>query len=215
MGKGGASKGSTVAKPWLKKSTSVVSKPISSGKASKGSSKGTSKGSSKGGSIKTTTKTQGSWVFVPASKQGKVSSKGGGKGTGKGKGKGKGKLRPAGLKSSFWENKLGEENRAELGNKTYSGTVVKYFWRQGWGLIVPDNFNGLPKKVKEAMDAAMQESMEKAAAAGREAKDQQTLYFRKPDINHQEGFKVAPEVAVTFSLYMDEKGAGAKEVSPA
>eukprot|EP00929_Paragymnodinium_shiwhaense_P096854 TRINITY_DN5858_c0_g1_i1.p1 TRINITY_DN5858_c0_g1~~TRINITY_DN5858_c0_g1_i1.p1 ORF type:complete len:199 (+),score=69.77 TRINITY_DN5858_c0_g1_i1:104-700(+) len=198
MGKGGASKG-VVAKPWLKKSTTTISagKGKSTGKGSKG-------GSGAGGS----------WVFVSAGSK-KGASKGGSKGGSKGKGNGKGKLRPAGLKSSFWENKLAEENRAELGNKTYSGTIVKYFWRQGWGFIAPDNFNGLPKKVKDAINAATEESIEKAAAAGKEADDSKLIYFRKPDVNHQEGFKLGPDTAVTFSLYMDEKGAGAKDVSPA
>merc|ERR1712146_626107 len=129
----------------------------------------------------------------------------------KAKSGGKGKSSAAPLESKFWESKLEDENRQELGAKTYSGTVSKFFFRQGWGLIAPDNFNGLPKKVKEACE----EAAKKAEAAGEEDVDKTLIYFRKPDINHQEGFKVAPEVAVTFSLYVDEKGAGARDVSPA
>eukprot|EP00929_Paragymnodinium_shiwhaense_P078368 TRINITY_DN4060_c0_g1_i5.p1 TRINITY_DN4060_c0_g1~~TRINITY_DN4060_c0_g1_i5.p1 ORF type:complete len:206 (-),score=82.33 TRINITY_DN4060_c0_g1_i5:109-726(-) len=199
-GKGGGSKATTI-KPWLKKSAAVAAAVVTKTKV-KGGGKG------KGGAIGKK-KEAGSWVFVPAGKSPKsvVSNK-----VGKGKGKGKGKRKgPAGLQSKFWEKKIEEENREELGAKTYSGTVSKYFFRQGWGLIAADNFNGLPKKVKEACEEAAQ----KAEEAGKENVDKTLIYFRKPDINHQEGFKVAPEVAVTFSLYVDEKGAGARDVSPA
>eukprot|EP00929_Paragymnodinium_shiwhaense_P096858 TRINITY_DN5858_c0_g2_i1.p1 TRINITY_DN5858_c0_g2~~TRINITY_DN5858_c0_g2_i1.p1 ORF type:complete len:216 (+),score=61.28 TRINITY_DN5858_c0_g2_i1:66-650(+) len=194
MGKG-SFKG-TVSKPWLKKSTTTIITTTKGkgGKSGKGSS-------SKGG---------GSWVFVPDSKSAKGASKGGSKGKGKGKGK-----RAPGMNSPVWQRKLDEENRSELGNKTYSGTIAKYYWKFGWGFITPDNFNGLPKKVKEAVEAATQEAIEKAAANGKDADENHYIYFRKPDINHQEGFKIAPDTAVTFSLYMDEKGAGAKDVSPA
>merc|ERR1712146_504459 len=104
----------------------------------------------------------------------------------KAKSGGKGKSSAAPLESKFWESKLEDENRQELGAKTYSGTVSKFFFRQGWGLIAPDNFDGLPKKVKEAIEAATTQSIEKAAAAGKEVDGTHTIYFRKPDVNHQE-----------------------------
>eukprot|EP00929_Paragymnodinium_shiwhaense_P114944 TRINITY_DN834_c1_g2_i2.p1 TRINITY_DN834_c1_g2~~TRINITY_DN834_c1_g2_i2.p1 ORF type:complete len:256 (+),score=93.43 TRINITY_DN834_c1_g2_i2:117-884(+) len=212
------------------------------GKGSKIVAKGSSKGGggSKGGAItkispgkgsaskppaapakKGGGKGAGNWVFVPQGQSVKkimkqssskvISTGGGGKKT-KGKGKGKGgKLRPAGLKSSFWQNKIENESRESLGGKKYSGTIKVYNWKQAWGLIRPDNAAGLPKRVKEALAA----EAEKARAAGKEDKETDLIYFRKPDINHQEGFKVTADVPVTFTLYVDEKGAGACDVSPA
>eukprot|EP00929_Paragymnodinium_shiwhaense_P033205 TRINITY_DN18278_c0_g2_i1.p2 TRINITY_DN18278_c0_g2~~TRINITY_DN18278_c0_g2_i1.p2 ORF type:complete len:187 (+),score=60.11 TRINITY_DN18278_c0_g2_i1:80-640(+) len=185
MGKGGVGKTS---KPWLKKTSATP--PI----VGKG-------GSSKSG---------GNWVFVPSGKSVSSavshSSYGGG-GSGKSWGKGKGK-RAAPLKSDFWEKKLEGEGRQVLGNKAYSGTIFRYNLRDGWGLIAPDNVNSLPKKAK----ALIMEAAEKQGAAGKD--DTPVIYFRKPDVNHQEGFKLDKEVAVTFSVYVDEKGAGACEVSP-
>merc|ERR1712070_549926 len=133
-----------------------------------------------------------------------------GKSKGKGKGKGKGK-RSAPLKSNFWEKKLESENREVVNTKTYNGTISRYNMKGGYGFISPDNYNGLPKKVKESLAAAAAT----AAEAGKEQEDTTLLYFRKPDVNHQEGFKLAADTPVTFTVYVDEKGAGACDVSPA
>merc|ERR1712070_331659 len=133
-----------------------------------------------------------------------------GKSKGKGKGKGKGK-RSAPLKSNFWEKKLESENREVVNTKTYNGTISRYNMKAGFGFISPDNYNGLPKKVKDSLEAAAVT----AAEAGKEQEDTTLLYFRKPDVNHQEGFKLAPDTPVTLTLYVDEKGAGACDVSPA
>ena len=54
-----------------------------------------------------------------------------------------------------------------------------------------------------------------AKVSGQDYGDPNLLYFGKPDVNHQEGFKLAVGVAVTFQVYVDNKGAGAYEVSPA
>lgn len=38
---------------------------------------------------------------------------------------------------------------------------------------------------------------------------------RKPDVNHTDGFKLTGETSVTFRVYLDDKGAGAMDVSMA
>jgi len=218
MGKGGSGKSSKGSKsssttPW--KSNLKESSPRGSGgkSSSKGSSKGKSNSSSGGGK----------WVFVeepPRRKGGDKgkgkSSKGGDKGKGKsskgkGKGKGKGKFRAAPLNSSFWSDKLEEEGRQELGDTTHPGVISTYRMKNGWGFIMPDNPESLPKQVKKQI----KEAEDAAEADGKEVKDKGVLYFRKPDVNHAEGFKLASETAVTFKVYTDEKGAGAYDVSPA
>jgi len=92
-----------------------------------------------------------------------------------------------------------------------AGTILMYSVRQGWGFIVPDEPEKLPKKVKAALD----EALVAAEDAGKEVKDPNALYFRKPDVNHEDGFRVADNVPVTFQVYLDDKGAGACDVSPA
>jgi len=44
-------------------------------------------------------------------------------------------------------------------------------------------------------------------AAGKEVREKGLLYFRKPDVNHVEGFKLGRDAQVTFRVYVDEKGA--------
>ena len=41
------------------------------------------------------------------------------------------------------------------------------------------------------------------------------IFFRKSDVNQQERFKLCEGVAVTFKVYVDNRGVGAYEVSPA
>eukprot|EP00930_Biecheleria_cincta_P102901 TRINITY_DN94754_c0_g1_i1.p1 TRINITY_DN94754_c0_g1~~TRINITY_DN94754_c0_g1_i1.p1 ORF type:complete len:215 (-),score=57.18 TRINITY_DN94754_c0_g1_i1:101-745(-) len=214
MGKAGKSKGKNTGSKVL--NTKLKELPWKETKTKgKGSSapKDSAK-SSKGG---------GQWVWVeekpskPAGK-GKGSndrgaSKGKSKGHSKGKGgrKGKGKRRAAPLNSEFWENKIEDENRKELGDIAYPGVVHRYNIQQGWGLIKPDNLKGLPAQVQKKLD----EAEKKAEDAGKELKDKGLLYFRKPDVNHEEGFKLGSDVSVTFRVYVDEKGAGACDVSKA
>merc|ERR1712217_110200 len=126
-------------------------------------------------------------------------------------GKGKGKLKAAPLHSKFWEVKEETENREVLDDKIYSGTIQRYSWKQGWGFIMPDNPAALPKQVK----AALSEARAAAEAAGKEVSDENLLYFRKPDVHHEDGFKLSQDVNVTFNLYIDDKGAGACEVTMA
>jgi len=126
---------------------------------------------------------------------------------GKGKDGKKGRAPP--LNSEFWTQKLGEENRTELDGQTYTGVIHNYNWKVGWGLILPDNPEALPQQVRDKL----QEAMQAAAARGKEWTDGQLLYFRKPDVNHAEGFKLGKTVPCTFQVYVDEKGAGATQVS--
>ncbi|CAJ1346402.1 unnamed protein product, partial [Effrenium voratum] len=179
-------------------------------------SKGKSKGKGKGDG-------GGRWVWVeetprrpaPSGKGGKV---GGGKGTkGKGtkgngaKGKGKGNMRAAPVKSQFWQKKVESEGRKELGDSAHPGVIFRYNIKQGWGFIKPDNMSGLPAQVRKKMS----EAESAAEESGKEVKEKGLLYFRKPDVNHTDGFKLSTEVPVTFRVYVDDKGAGAMDVSMA
>lgn len=55
----------------------------------------------------------------------------------------------------------------------------------------------------------------KAAPGAVEVKEKGLLYFRKPDVNHTDGFKLSADTSVTFRVYVDDKGAGAFDVSMA
>jgi len=129
------------------------------------------------------------------------------------KGKGKGKFNKAApLNSLFWERKVEDENREIIGEEMYSGTIERYNLRQGWGFIQPDDPDELPEEVM----AKLKEANTEAEKEGKEIGDlKQKLYFRKPDVNHADGFKLTQEVAVTFSVYIDDKGAGACDVTMA
>merc|ERR1711988_139774 len=153
----------------------------------------------------------GQWVWVDE-KPSRPAGKGkGSKGKGKGGKKGKGKRRAASLNSDFWENKVEEENRKELGDIAYPGVVQRYSFQQGWGFIKPDSLKALPAQVQKKITASEKEAEE----AGKDVKEKGLLYFRKPDVNHEEGFKLAADVSVTFRVYVDEKGAGACDVTKA
>ena len=86
-------------------------------------------------------------------------------------------------------------------SRTFSGIIST--WVAGDGYITPDEPDSLSQNVND--DWARWK-------AGRGQ-----VYFRKSDVNHQEGFKLFVGVAVTFKLYVDCRGAGANafEVSPA
>ncbi|CAJ1437708.1 unnamed protein product [Effrenium voratum] len=70
---------------------------------------------------------------------------------------------------------------------------------------------GLPAQVRKKMS----EAESAAEESGKEVKEKGLLYFRKPDVNHTDGFKLSTEVPVTFRVYVDDKGAGAMDVSMA
>lgn len=144
------------------------------------------------------------------SEKGGKSSKGEGKGK-KGKGKGKKGKRAAPLSSTFWEKKVEEEDRKAVGSKVYTGTIQRYNIKHGYGFITPDNPSGLPKSVTAALNKAAAQAKDD----GKTVSDETALYFRKPDVNHTEGFKLAEGTACTFECYVDNKGSGACEVTMA
>jgi hypothetical protein len=134
----------------------------------------------------------------------KGSSKGGFKGSFKGGVKGKGKKGAPGANSPFWKEKEAGENRQVL-EGTYTGTIQSYNIKFGWGFLLPDSVEVLPAEAQEKIAQANVTAAEK----GKEG--QNLLYFRKPDI--VAGVKVAKDQPCTFSVYIDDKGAGACEVS--
>merc|ERR1712039_773593 len=140
------------------------------------------------------------------------SSKGKGTGNSKGKhGKGKGKRRgAAALKSEFWVRKVDEEDRTEL-TGTFTGTVEKYHILKGWGFIEPDDADAFPSEAKERLE----EANAKLREAGKEIKNENLIYFRKPDVEPESLRSLDPGQAVTFELYIDNKGCGAINVASA
>mmetsp|Transcript_100678 Transcript_100678/g.256215 ORF Transcript_100678/g.256215 Transcript_100678/m.256215 type:complete len:209 (+) Transcript_100678:59-685(+) len=164
--------------PWVKQTTAPAAKPWNSPAASKGSRKGA------------------------VASTGASSSKVKGKGKGKGKDKGK-KKGPASFDSDFWTRKLEEENRTEL-EGSYTGTISKYIFKQGWGFIAPHDYESLPATAREALSKAHED----AEAAGKNVSDANWIYFRKPDVD-QELYPLKDGMAVNFTVYMDEKGCGA------
>mmetsp|Transcript_64478 Transcript_64478/g.185315 ORF Transcript_64478/g.185315 Transcript_64478/m.185315 type:complete len:196 (-) Transcript_64478:7-594(-) len=185
-GKGKATtKSSGVISPWVKQSAAVAAPTWrSAGKATGKGKTAAGKSASKGG----------------------FTSKGKVKGKGKGKGKKKG---PASFDSEYWVSKLEEENRTEL-TGTYTGTIAKYVFKQGWGFIAPDDPESLPPKAKKAL----KQQHAAAEAEGKTVSDPSWLYFRKPDVD-RELFPLANETAVTFEVYVDVKGAGAHNIAGA
>ncbi|CAJ1356281.1 unnamed protein product [Effrenium voratum] len=214
MGKGGRGKGTIQ----VNKTATLKDKLASWGgelrRGGKGSQGG--KGKEKGGSGKGGK--SGSWVWVeeeprkPQWSKGKGAKGGskGSKGSKGGKAKGKGK-RAAPLTSKFWEKKVEEEGRIEQGDTAYPGEIQRYVINRGWGFIRPDNLAGLPAVVKKKLS----ESESVAVDNGKEVAEKGLLYFRKPDVNHEDGFKLAEGTAVTFRVYTDNLGAGAFDVTQA
>lgn len=96
------------------------------------------------------------------------------------------------------------EHRQLVDGAVYSGTVNFFNIREGWGFITPAPTVPLPPVVQQKL----MEAMEKAREKGKAGAD---LYFAKLDC--APGFKPQPGAIVTFKLYVDDKGAGACDVS--
>ena len=94
-----------------------------------------------------------------------------------------------------------------VGTKRYRGTVQRYHtpallsWVHGNGCIAPDDPSSLPRRVQASL-ATQAEPF---------------VAVRRPqsDVNLQEGFVLGVGVAVTFRVYVDGRGVGACDVSPA
>jgi len=129
------------------------------------------------------------------------------KGFGKGSAKVKGKTKSSPPKDSeFWTTKMESENRQVL-EGSFEGIVSSYNIKHGWGFIKPDNPELLPLEVQSKLAEMAVAELEK----GKTVSDEQLLYFRKPDILAD--FKASKDAAVAFSVYIDDKGAGACEVT--
>mmetsp|Transcript_15828 Transcript_15828/g.28128 ORF Transcript_15828/g.28128 Transcript_15828/m.28128 type:complete len:343 (-) Transcript_15828:125-1153(-) len=100
------------------------------------------------------------------------------------------------------------ENRQEVGGaEKFAGSISWYSWRQGWGHIAPDPLAALPPLVSAKLD-----EMALAAKTAKPDKPaERLLYFRKTDCEW--GAKPEAGKKVTFSVYVDDKGAGAKDVA--
>uniref|UniRef100_A0A7S1WFP4 Uncharacterized protein n=1 Tax=Alexandrium catenella TaxID=2925 RepID=A0A7S1WFP4_ALECA len=167
----------------------------------------------------------GSWapqaVHKPWVKQtAPVSTKGwkGGKGTKGGKG-GKRKFTdlPESQQTAIkdrWAERAAEEGREEVDDAPCTGTVV---WRcRSYGWIKPTSPEMLPGKVLESMATMTEELRGKAAEAGTDLErfTEDVLYFRVSD-RADIGTKIDKDMEVTFKAYVDSKGAGAMDVTPA
>lgn len=175
--------------------------PVATGWASQGSWSGKGQSSPKGNS-----KGPSKGFAGKGSVFGGYSAKGGvfnAKGKIKGKGKGKPKGAPP-ANSEYWQIKMASENREVLGG-TYTGTIASYNIKFGWGFISPDNTEELPEQAQ----MKILEANSHAEAEGKSGMN--LLYFRKPDIT--QGVEVEKEKLCTFSVYVDDKGAGACEVT--
>merc|ERR1740138_110331 len=147
-------------------------------------------------------------------KKGKGKGKGKDKGKGKGKGKGKDKGKRKGaaaMKSQFWERKKENENRDELPG-AFTGTIKRYIFKFGWGLVEPDDVGSLPAKVKEALKKSNAEAKAKAEEKGKEFESENCIYFRKPDVDPTL-FPLKDGQVINFEVYMDDKGVGAHNIT--
>jgi len=98
------------------------------------------------------------------------------------------------------------ENRQIIGSQSYRGKVDFMNWKQGWGLIKPDANVVLPPKV----EAKLSESMLARTQKGKKVPPEKVIYFRKTDV--QRGSDVKSGAAVTFQIYIDNMGVGAREI---
>lgn len=99
------------------------------------------------------------------------------------------------------------ENRISMGNQTYRGEVAIWNWRHGWGFIRCDNSTVLPPRVS----AKLAQQQQAAQARGRKITAEKMFYFRRGDT--QPSLDIHQGLQVIFQLYIDDKGAGAAEVS--
>lgn len=98
------------------------------------------------------------------------------------------------------------ENRISMGPQTLKGEIIIYNWRQGWGFIKCDNPAVLPPRVV----AKLAQQQAAAKARGKNVNNDKALYFRKVDCAN--GFSPSRGMRVSFTVYIDDKGAGACEV---
>lgn len=98
------------------------------------------------------------------------------------------------------------DNRKQLDGE-YPGKIFSWNWSSGWGFIAPDDLSSLPKDAQLAIEAAS----EKAKQSGKS--DDKLLYFRKQDFGKGCTSWLKRGMPCTYKVYVDDKGAGACEVS--
>ncbi|CAK9101205.1 unnamed protein product [Durusdinium trenchii] len=102
------------------------------------------------------------------------------------------------------------EHRQPEGGERFTGTVQWWHRWQGWGHILPDNSSALPAVVQQKLAEAAAQAAAKAKE-GETKSDDKLLYFRKADCEWN--LRPEPGKKVTFTVYTDDKGAGATEVA--
>ncbi|CAJ1420298.1 unnamed protein product [Effrenium voratum] len=102
------------------------------------------------------------------------------------------------------------EHRQEEGSQRYSGTIQWWHRWQGWGHILPDPDSKFPPAVQQKLDETAAQAAAKAKSE--EKGNEKLLYFRKADCE----WTLRPDLGkkVTFGVYVDDKGAGARDVTP-
>jgi len=104
------------------------------------------------------------------------------------------------------------ENRQKVGGQAFTGEVKLWNWRQGYGFIKADASVPLPPNVTAKLAEQNAAAAQKATAKGKTpTADEELLYFRKADVN--QGTEIDEAKKVKFELYIDDKGAGACNVS--
>merc|ERR1712039_733097 len=189
------------------------------GSGGKSSSKSTSsKGKSSKGKGKGKGSSGGHWAWVPVKTEfrSKGKSKGGKKG---GKGKRKREVTPFAELSDERKEEIRakhqevheEQGREEVGDEFYTGELLQR--RKNYGWVKPSAFSKLPaevqKKVKEMVKA--KRASVKEHGSENEVFKQMVLFVHMSDV--EEGTKVSPGDKVKFQVYVDNEGAGAREVT--
>eukprot|EP00933_Yihiella_yeosuensis_P067287 TRINITY_DN7203_c0_g1_i1.p1 TRINITY_DN7203_c0_g1~~TRINITY_DN7203_c0_g1_i1.p1 ORF type:complete len:344 (+),score=94.26 TRINITY_DN7203_c0_g1_i1:62-1093(+) len=105
------------------------------------------------------------------------------------------------------------ENRVTQQNQTYQGEVKIWNWRQGWGFIKAAEGSPIPATVLAKLAEQTQAAQSKAESKGKTSSQDQLLYFRRQDCSP--GVRISQDMKVTFSVYTDDKGAGACDVEAA
>jgi hypothetical protein len=201
----------------------VVIRPFSSksgkGAGAKGKGKGKSGGGGGGGG--------GQWVFIPQTQvQTSFRQNGSGKKGGK-KGGGKGKKGSKGPKKQFADlsdekkeeirakhaEKQAEQGREEIGDVFFFGEVAQRGKSYGW--IKPSSFGKLPMEVQEKVKEMMKakKANVKESQSTNEVFKTNVLFLHMSDV--EEGVKVSTGDRVKFKVYVDNEGAGAREVTSA
>ena len=101
------------------------------------------------------------------------------------------------------------EHRQEEGGQRYSGTIQWWHRWQEWGHILPDPDTTFPEAVQKKIDETAAQAAAKARSE--EKGKEKLLYFRKADCDWNLRTEIGKKV--TFGVYVDDKGAGAKDVA--